>query len=106
MTARPWGREEPIAWALRTGRLHPVSEARWRASYAGDPAAVEDLLPSLAPVLAVDTPDGRALRRTLGIDAPPDADAQLYDELFSPPAAPMMTAKDKALYEALYGRPA
>jgi len=110
VSARPWGAEDPVTWAVRTGRIMPTRENvdGWRASLAKDPSIVQDQLASLSAVLDRDTAEGRALRRQLRVDGPGVADDvdTLYASMYGAPPEPLMSAEDEALYQAFYGRSA
>lgn len=57
----PWtaSAEDPIDWALRTGRITDRSCAQWRAMYGGDPVGVGRTLAGLQSVLASSARLGR-----------------------------------------------
>lgn len=49
--AGPWGGEDPVDWARRTGRVTAASAPRWREDLRRDPAGTAQWLEILHPVL-------------------------------------------------------
>lgn len=68
--AGPWGSEDPVSWAHRTGRLMASSVARWRADHRADPAGTERWLALLSPTQEAGAVSARRAPRSTPSGAP------------------------------------
>lgn len=82
---RPWGEENPVVWAMKTGRIVQASAPGWLEKYIADPATVGPLMALLEPV-APTTARLAALASAAGVDGDDGDGGEFaeFDNLFPP----------------------